>query len=132
MTQELPPPTELTLPLGLEDVWLDWFLDKKTMLMRLRSGAALQPTERGELIASVDGVERVIVRLSRACLPRIEQLRASGFVWVGADIAFIVAWRRRDRDEEDAVGLPKLYFQRDCARHLEGATPAAACPEEDS
>ena len=132
VTEELPPPTELTLPLGLEDVWLDWFLDKKTMLMRLRSGAALQPTERGELIASVDGVERVIVRLSRACLTRIEQLRASGFVWVGADIAFIVAWRRRDRDEEDAVVLPNLYFQRDCAGHLEGATPAAACPEEDS
>ncbi|MGN1209289.1 MAG: ATP-binding domain-containing protein, partial [Duodenibacillus sp.] len=131
-TAQLPPPTELTLPLGLEDVWLDWFLDKKAMLLRLRSGAVLRPTDRGELVACVDGVEHVIVRLSRACLARIGQLRASGFVLVGADIAFIVAWRRRDREEEDAVVLPNLYFQRDCAERCESAMPAAASSEKTS
>ena len=117
-----PPPENVTLPLGHEDVWLDWFLGKKAMLVRLRAGSALRPGRRGEFLGKADGCEKPVARLSQACLTKIDRLEASGYRLTAADIGFIVAWRRRDREGEDAVLLPNLYFIR---RRDTNAAPAA-------
>lgn len=121
-----PQPDEVTLPLTHEDVWLDWFLDKKAMLVRLRAGSALRPGRRGELLGRADGCERAVVRLSQACLAKVDQLEASGYELTAADIGFIVAWRRRDREGEDAVLLPNLYFTRRRDPNAETAADPAA------
>lgn len=104
-------PDELMLSLTHEDVWLNYFADKKRLVLSLRAGTALTPIEEGLTIRTASDVVRLVV-YSKAFQARLAQLRKNGYVVAKAEIGFIVAWREKPETPELAVVLPILHLKR--------------------
>ncbi len=108
--QRVPPaptaPQPLCIPLGHRDVYLDFFKDKKSLILRLRSGQPLSYrngylyTSKGEGVAA----------LSNAMLAQVNALLAKGYSVARAEVSFIVAWSPKDDDQEYAVCLADLFL----------------------
>ena len=92
-------------------MWLDYFEDKKRLILSMRSGFPLTPIEEGLTIRTSTDIVRLVV-YSRAFQARLAQLKKSGFTVQSAEIGFIVAWRKTPEDPELAVVLPTLHLKR--------------------
>lgn len=106
---QYPEPPEIVLQLTHRDVVLDFFIGKKRLICKLRSGAPL--TLRGNaLSAEIGGRTYPAAVLSKACMARLRELAAKGYRPDRAWVRFVVAWR--GPDEETAVLLPDLHLSR--------------------
>lgn len=92
-------------------MWLDYFEDKKRLILSMRAGFPLTPIEEGLTIRTSTDVVRLVV-YSKAFQARLAQLKKSGFAVQSAEIGFIVAWRKNPEDPELAVVLPTLHLKR--------------------
>lgn len=101
------PQTNIAVSLGLHDVWLDYFRDRKDSVLRLRSGAPLRYSkgyllsEHGEYIAS----------LSKNKRQQIDALQAKGYSVASAEVSYVLAWRPREEPQEVAVCLANLILE---------------------
>ena len=102
-----PEPDELAMHLGLRDVFLDFFLDKKEQVFRLKSGDELQVRDD----ALFSGNTKVVA-FSNEIKRRIERLRKKGYAPIRAEIAFIVEWIKKGTKQSAAVILPNIYFRK--------------------
>ncbi len=98
----------IVIPLTMRDVWLDFFRDKKKLILSLRSGDRL--TYRNNLLFSAKG--ECIAVLSMGMKERIKQLQAKGFQVKEAEASYIIAWRPQEEKEEVAVCLANLVLER--------------------
>ncbi len=105
-------PGELVLQLTHRDVVLSFFKDKKRSIFQLRSGMDLHIAGDLSLYAQVQGSMRCLVRLSKACRVRLDELAQQGYRPCAARVRFIVAWKGREDTEETAVVLPDLYLRK--------------------
>ena len=109
-----PKPSELILQLSHRDVYLDFFKDKKSLIIRLRSGMHL--TVRGcRLYTETEGKLKPVLQFSKDCHERIQQLIDSGYHPYDSVIRFIVAWKNKgnENDEETAIILADISFKKD-------------------
>ena len=99
------------LQLSYRDVVLDYFKEKKDYIVKLRSGDVLQ-VEDEYLSAVVD--ERIIrvVKYSKAFKERLEGLKAKGYHPSVASIRFVLAWKGKEDENETAIILPDLCFEK--------------------
>lgn len=106
-----PKPSELILQLSHRDVYLDFFKDKKSLILRLKSGMHL--TIRGNRLYVKIG-ERLlpVLQFSSKCNETVKQLISSGYTPYDAVIRFICAWKGKEDTEEAAVILADIYFHR--------------------
>lgn len=101
------PQTNIAVSLGLHDVWLDYFRDRKDSVLRLRSGDPLRYSkgyllsEHGEYIAS----------LSKNKRQHIDALQAKGYSVASAEVSYVLAWRPREEPQEVAVCLANLILE---------------------
>lgn len=101
------PQTNIAVSLGLHDVWLDYFRDRKDSVLRLRSGDPLRYSkgyllsEHGEYIAS----------LSKNKRQQIDALQAKGYSVASAEVSYVLAWRPREEPQEVAVCLANLILE---------------------
>lgn len=98
----------LVLPLSMRDVWLDYFREKKELVLRLRSGDKLR-YNNGYLI-SLNG--DYIGRISTAMQERIKELESKGYKVSDATVSYILAWRPREEPLETAVCLANLIMDK--------------------
>lgn len=100
------PQTNIAVSLGLHDVWLNYFRDRKDSVLRLRSGDPLRYSkgyllsEHGEYIAS----------LSKNKRQQIDDLQAKGYSVASAEVSYVLAWRPREEPQEVAVCLANLIM----------------------
>ena len=109
-----PPPQEITLHLTHRDVFLDFFKDKKRLLLSLHSGHPLQ-YRAGRLYAELGGRTWCVAQLSRAQRDKLDLLAQQGYRPDRAAVRFIVAWKPSDAaddTEESAVLLPELCLKK--------------------
>lgn len=93
---------------------LDFFKDKKEILLKLRSGMALS-VEHDYLLAELNGRTVQIAKLSKACRERLDRLRSNGYTPCSAEVRFVVAWKKEDADEEIPVILSDVHLQKSTA-----------------
>ena len=106
-----PKPSELILQLSHRDVYLDFFKDKKPLILRLKSGMHL--TVRGNrLYVKWNGRLTPVLQFSSKCNENVKHLIASGYAPYDAVIRFICAWRGKEDLTESAVILADIYFHR--------------------
>ena len=105
---QYPIPDEITMQFSLEDVYLDFFKDKKTLILQLRSGMSLF-FDDGYL--RIDSGERV-ASLSMKKRQELQAWEEKGYHVQSARINYIVAWKGKDEAEEAAVILPELVLKK--------------------
>ena len=113
------PPQPLSISLTHRDVYLDFFRDKKSLILRLRSGQPLAYA-RGHLFTP-QGLP--VAALSTAMRRRVESLLNRGYQVSAAAVSFIVAWRPKDEQHEYAVCLADLHLTYP-ARQSAAASPS--------
>ena len=101
-------PSELLLPVGFRDVYLDFFKDKKNfILMTLQSGMSL--TVRGNYL-NYRG--NGVAKFSDSFQQTLQKQRMKGYVPDSAVITYIVAWKDKKDEKEYAVVLSLLKLRK--------------------
>ena len=101
------PQTNIAVSLGLRDVWLDYFRERKETVLSLRSGDRLGYSngylisEKGEYVAS----------LSRTMRQQIDDLQARGYAVASTEVSYVLAWRPREEPQEVAVCLADIILK---------------------
>lgn len=104
-------PDEIMLQLSYRDVVLDYFKEKKDYIVKLRSGDVLQ-VEDEYLSAVVDGKIIRVIKYSKAFKERLDGLKAKGYRPSFATIRFVLAWKGKEDENETAIILPDLCFEK--------------------
>ena len=98
----------IVLSLSMKDVWLDYFRERKELVLRLRSGDRLNYrngyliTQQGDYVAS----------LSKAMRERLKELEEKGYKVTNVEVSYILAWRPREEPQETAVCLANILLRR--------------------
>ncbi len=102
-------PSEITLQLTHKDVVLNFFKDKKELILKLRSGMKLA-VNGSFLSAEINDRDVNIVKFSKAFEERIRDLQSKGYTPTASIIRFIVVWKSEDDEKEYAIILPDISF----------------------
>ena len=100
--------SSIIIPLSMRDVWLDFFIGRKDIVLRLRSGDSLiykagyLLDERGFNIAA----------LSASGKERIEVWTEKGYEVASAHVSYTLAWKPQDYDVEYAVCLANIVLTK--------------------
>lgn len=105
-----PAPSEIILQMGHKDVVLDFFKGKKELIFKLQSGSSLA-VDSVYLTAEIDAKPVHVLKFSKACVERLENLYEKGYQPYKAYVRFIVAWKDENDDKETAVILPEIYLK---------------------
>lgn len=97
----------MVLSLSMRDVWLDYFRDKKKMVLGLRSGDKM--SYRNGYLLSEKG--EYITRLSVAMRDQLKNYEEKGYRVTDAVVSYILAWRPREEPQEVAVCLANLILE---------------------
>lgn len=110
-TRDYPEPSEIILPLSHRDVVLNFFKDKKELILRIHSGTVLHMADNF-LCVELDNRTVRVLKYSQSCLNRLAELREKGYYLYKAVVRFVVAWQGEGDDGECAVLLPDLYLKK--------------------
>jgi ATP-dependent DNA helicase RecQ len=105
-----PRPETQIMQLTHRDVFLDFFVGRKNLILRLRSGMHLK-VSCNELLLEHNGNSFPVVRFSKKFMNEISKKAVSGYVPYDAVIKFICAWKGKEHTEESAVILADIYFR---------------------
>lgn len=102
------PPDELVMHLTFKDVWLDYFIPKQYSISQLQSGTPLALD--GDTCADSNG--KPVLKFSKQFLVQIERLREKKYALKGAEVNFVVYWKKEGMEKEVKIVLPELHFER--------------------
>ena len=102
------PQSDIAVSLGLRDVWLDYFRDRKDSVLRLRSGDTLRYSNG--FLVSAQG--EYMASLSKAKCQQIDSLQERGYCVASAEVSYVLAWRPREEPQEVAVCLANLILRK--------------------
>lgn len=100
-------PSEMGMMTTHKDVWLDFFLDKKSIIEQLQTGDKLMV--RGKTCVTLNGV--AVLSFSAHCQERIRKIEERGYILKTASIDAILHWRKEGMDHDTLVVLPELRFE---------------------
>ncbi len=101
-----PSPREIAIHLTHKDIFLDYFAGRQEVISRLTSGDTL--TVSGTEYLTHNG--QPVLKFSRKCLQRIEDMQEKGYELTGAKVNFIVYWQKENTEQEVKIILPELFF----------------------
>lgn len=104
-------PDEIALQLTHRDVVLDFFKDKKSGILKLRSGMPLA-IDGNYLTADIDGKTFRAAKFSKKFVHDLEEFKSKGYSPTGAEVRFIVAWKGENDERECAVLLADVFLCR--------------------
>ena len=101
------PPQELALQLSHRDVFLSSFLASKKLICSLRSGDELRIVN-GRLYPAQG--KQCLGLLSQAFQKELQKQARYGYTLSSAEIAFILAWYDKEKEQEAAIILPNIHL----------------------
>lgn len=104
-------PTEIVLQTTHKDVVLDFFKNKKEIIIGLRSGKKLK-VDDVYLSAELDGRDVRVAKFSRAFVETLENLKEKGYESISAEVRFVVAWKGKGDSEVTPILLVDMYFEK--------------------
>jgi hypothetical protein len=99
---------EITIHLGMEDVWLDYFIDRQPLISQLKSGDEL--LLNGGECRNTKG--QSVLRFSHRFINQMEKMSEKGYEPKSATVNFIVYWLNKGTEQEVLVVLPEVVFER--------------------
>lgn len=104
-------PTEIVLQTTHKDVVLDFFKNKKEIIIDLRSGKKLN-VDDVYLSAELDGRDVRVAKFSRAFVETLENLKEKGYESISAEVRFVVVWKGKGESEVTPILLVDMYFEK--------------------
>ena len=104
-----PKPSEIILQLSHRYVFLDFFKDKKSLILKLKSGMHLAVKGK-RLYIQLNGKLLPVLQFSAKCSENVKHLIESGYTPYDAVVRFICAWKGKEDTTESAVILADIYF----------------------
>ncbi len=102
-------PLEIMLQTSLKDVVLDFFKNKKELILNLKSGTELKVDDIF-LSTEINGRDVRIAKFSKTFVEKLKLLESKNYKLVKSIIQFIVFWKNEDDAEEVPVILTTLSF----------------------
>ncbi|WP_298143589.1 RecQ family ATP-dependent DNA helicase [Flavobacterium sp.] len=103
-----PQPKGLVMQLTLKDVWLNYFIDKQSVISQLTSGDTLIVNENG----CFDSNGKPILKFSKHFVEQIETRKTNHYELKYATVNYILFWKNENMHHEVKIVLPGLYFER--------------------
>lgn len=107
-TAAYPAPEEVVLQLSMRDVYLDFFKNKKNIILRLSGNVPLSYSQG----LFTDAAGYCVSCLSKSRREDIMRWREKGYEVASAKIFAIVAWKGNGDSEECAVVLPEMVLKK--------------------
>lgn len=104
-------PIEIMLQTSLKDVVLDFFKNKKELILNLKSGTELKVDDIF-LSTEINGRDVRIVKFSKAFVEKLKLLESKNYKLIKSTIQFIVFWKNENDAEEVPIILANLYFTK--------------------
>ncbi|MGI6623239.1 MAG: RecQ family ATP-dependent DNA helicase [Acetivibrionales bacterium] len=104
-------PFEISIQMSHKDVVLNYFKDKKDVILKLRSGCKLEICNE-YLFTKINGRIVSVAKFSKAFSEKLDNLKNKGYEPISADIAYIVAWQGEEDEDESAILLPILHLRK--------------------
>jgi ATP-dependent DNA helicase RecQ len=101
-------PNEIVRHLTYKDVWLDFFLNRQSLVSQLMSGDEL--TLKGDECLNSNG--QSVLRFSKQFIEEIETLKLNNYELKSAKVNFIVYWLKEETNQEIKIVLPELFFEK--------------------
>lgn len=102
---------EMIIQLNYKDVYLDYFKDKKNTILNLYSGKELKIVGNRMYVSTSFGISPIL-QFSQKFINDLTKLKQSGYRPYKGEIRFILAWKKKDIEQEYAVVLPDIYLKR--------------------
>lgn len=105
------PPKEyssISIALNMHDVWLDFFKERKNIVLRLRSGDSLQYKD-GYLL-NEDGIN--VAALSVSGKDKLKAWTDKGYEVTSANVIYTLAWKPQNYNTEYAVCLANVVLSK--------------------
>ncbi len=100
--------SSIIISLNMRDVWLDFFIGRKKLVLSLRSGDSL--LYKDGFLQNKQGIN--IASLSAAGREKLKEWTDKGYQVTGARVSFTVAWHPVDADVEHAVCLADVFLTK--------------------
>lgn len=99
-------PDELVMQLSFKDLWLDYFVNRQSLVSRLMSGDVL--TVKGNYCLDSGG--QSVLGFSKSFISEMEKLKERNYELKSVRVNFIVYWPKEGREEEVKIVLPEVVF----------------------
>lgn len=106
--EEHPEPNELLMQLTLKDVYLDEFIPKQKLVIKIMSGDMLLTDGAG----CSNAAKQAVLTFSKDLKDRIGKLKEKNYELKRAKVNFVVNWYKKELKKEFAIVLPELVFER--------------------
>ena len=103
------PPNEITMHLTYKDVWLDYFLNNKSLINQLVSGDTLFVEEDGYL----NSEGQRVLKFSQQFVSQLENMKEKHYTLKSAKVNFIVYWLKEETGDEIKIILPELCLEKE-------------------
>lgn len=100
--------SSISVALNMRDVWLDFFKERKDIVLRLRSGDSLRYND-GNLF---DEEDNKVAVLSVSGRDKLKGWTDKGYVVTRAKVSYTLAWRPKDSNMEYAVCLANVFLSK--------------------
>jgi len=101
-------PTKIVTQLTYKDVWLDFFINKQSLVSQFVSGDKLTIVD--DSCVNLHG--QSVLKFSKSMLLKIEDIISNDYELDEASVNFIVYWKKEDSDNEVMIILPEIHFKR--------------------
>lgn len=104
-------PETISIPLTYKDVVLNFFKDKKRLILKLRSGQNLT-VNYPFLSAEIDRKQVNVAKFSQKFYKQLDEFNRKGYTPVAAKVQFIAAWKGDNDPNETAVLLSEMVLKK--------------------
>lgn len=99
-------PLKIVTQLTHKDVWLDYFINKQSLISQLISGDKLTINDDG----CTNSNGQSILKFSKSLTKQIADFKSNDYELEEAGVNFIVYWKKEDEEMEVKIILPEIHF----------------------
>ncbi|WP_125722527.1 RecQ family ATP-dependent DNA helicase [Flavobacterium ustbae] len=100
-------PDKIAVHTTLKDIWLDYFIDRQSLVSQLMCGDKLHIN--GNECLNSNG--QSVLKFSKQFISKIEEMKSKHYELKSANVNFILYWFKEETSQEIKIILPELYFE---------------------
>jgi ATP-dependent DNA helicase RecQ len=100
-------PDKIAIHATLKDIWLDYFINRQSLISQLACGDILHANDDECLNSSGQSV----LKFSKRLIEKIEEMKSKHYELKSVNVNFILYWLKEGASHDIKIILPELYFE---------------------